>query len=225
MELLKESGGGYLTSTSIMANMPFAEYAVSEAVRHNIKCVGLHTNLTVGKPVIENPNLTDENGVFLYNRKQIDENPRLTYQDVYDEIKAQIKKVEECSGGKLKIDHIDAHHHLEDNENIGRAIYTIAKEMKLPVRNLGFSKDLKKPDVLFHDFTIKSVKLDTIKNMLAKYENTDLVVELVTHSGYVDEYTKSVTSYLGREKELSVLKQAKEQGIFEGVELISFSEI
>ena len=103
--------GGYITSTSVMANMEYAEYAIKEAVKNNISCIGLHINLTVGKPVIDNPRLTDENGMFLYNRKQI-ENPKLTYEDAYNEIKAQIELVDKYSDGLLKIDHLDMHHHL-----------------------------------------------------------------------------------------------------------------
>ncbi len=88
--------GGYITSTNIMANMPYAKYAVEKAIENNLKSVGLHINLTVGKPAIENAALTDENGNFLYNRKQI-ENPNLTYESVYNEIMAQIKQVEKYS--------------------------------------------------------------------------------------------------------------------------------
>ena len=75
--------GGYITSTNIMANMPFAKYAVEKAIENKIKSVGLHFNLTVGEPLTKNPLLTDENGVFLYNRKQI-ENTNLTYESVYN---------------------------------------------------------------------------------------------------------------------------------------------
>ena len=39
--------GGYITSTSLMVNMPFAKYAIDEAVKKNINCIGLHVNLTV----------------------------------------------------------------------------------------------------------------------------------------------------------------------------------
>ena len=54
--------GGVLTSTSIMANMGYAKYAVEQAIKNNISCVGLHINLTVGKPIIANPHLTDAGG-------------------------------------------------------------------------------------------------------------------------------------------------------------------
>lgn len=223
--ILDGIAGGVLTSTSVMANMPFAKYAIEKAVEKGIECVGLHTNLTVGKPVIENPNLTDENGVFLYNRKQIDENPKLTYGDVYKEIVAQIQKVKEYSHGKLKLDHIDVHHHLEDNVLMRDAVYNIAKEMHLPVRKQGYAFDLKAPDVCYKDFTIENVNIEAIENMVKECKDTDLIVEIVTHSGYIDDYTKTVTSYLGRDKELEVLTEAKKRGLFDGIELISFGDL
>lgn len=75
------------------------------------------------------------------------------------------------------------------------------------------------------DFTIENVNLEKIREIIEKYKNTNMTIELCTHSGYVDEETKSVTSYLGRENELNILRQAKAEGLFEGVELINFSDL
>ena len=215
--------GGYITSTSIMANMEYAEYAIKEALNNNINCIGLHINLTVGKPIIENINLIDDDGKFLYNRKQI-ENPKLTYEDAYNEIVAQINKVEEYSNGLIKIDHLDMHHHLNGNENITKATIDVAKEYNLPIRNM-FECDIKKPDILYHDFTIVDVSIENLEEFISKYKDQDVSVEIITHSGYIDEYTKGITSYLGRDKELEILKQAKDKGLFNGIELIDFKQL
>lgn len=179
---------GYITSTSIMANMTWVEYAIQKALEYNIDCIGLHINLTVGKPILKNDNLINNNGYFYYNKEQI-ENPKLTYQDAYNEIMAQVNAISNYSDGKLKIDHLDTHHHLMDNPNIKQAIVDIAQKLNLPIR-----------------------KCDNV------------VVELMTHPGLIDEYTKTVTSYLNREKELLVLKESKKLGLFEGIDLISFRE-
>ena len=215
--------GGYITSTSIMANMEYAEYAVKEAIKNNINCIGLHINLTIGKPVLKNSNLTDEDGVFLYNRKQV-ENPKLTYEDAYNEIKSQIELINKYSNGLIKINHLNTHHILCDNENIKNAEINIAKEYNIPIRN-EFECDVLRPDIFCMDFTIENVSLESIKNIINKYIDKDIVVELVTHSGYVDEYTKKWTSYLDREKELNILKEAKDKGFFDGIKLISYKEL
>ena len=215
---------GCITSTSIMINMPYAKYAVEKAIENNINCIGLHINLTVGKPVLKNANLTDENGVFIYNRKQIDRTD-INYQDVYEEIVAQINLFEKYSGGKLKLDHLDTHHHLVDNSVISQAIFDVAKKYGLPVRNWGgVPSYLKTPDVFMFNFTIKNVDYNYLKAYIEENKNKNGCFELATHSGYVDEETKTITSYLNRDAELEILKQAKQNGLFEGVELISFSQ-
>ena len=214
---------GYITSTSIMINMKYAEYAVQQAMKHNIDCIGLHINLTVGKPIIPNDNLTDEKGVFLYNKKQI-ENPKLTYEDAYNEIKAQIELFSKYSKGKIALDHLNCHHHLYDNKYILKAIIDIAKELDVPVRNEN-EIDYKSPDYLYMGFTIKNVEIDAILKMIDKYKNENKIIELCTHPGYVDDYTKTVTSYTGREKELIILKEAKQKGMFDKIELINFKQV
>lgn len=213
---------GYITSTSLMINMPFAKDAIKKALEHNLTCVGLHINMTVGKPVIANDNLTQENGDFLYNKNQID-NKKLTYEDAYKEIMAQIEKVREYSKGKLKIDHLDSHHFLMLNENIKMAVEDIAQELNIPVRNEN-NIQAKCPNITYMEFTIENVCLGAIEKMISKYKNKDIIVELVTHSGFVDEFTKTVTSYLNRKEELDVLMESKNNGLFEDIELINYSQ-
>lgn len=214
---------GYITSTSIMSNMPFAEYAIKKAIEQGINCIGLHINLTVGKPIIKNRNLVDNEGVFYYNRAQI-ENPKLTYQDAYNEIMAQMDIVSKYSNGKLKLDHLDTHHHLMDNPNIKQAIIDISKRFNMPIRKDNL-EEIKCPDVLYKDFTINNVNVDSIRNMIETYKEKNVVVELMTHPGFIDENTKLVTSYLNRENELNILKESKKAGLFEEVELINFQQI
>jgi hypothetical protein len=215
--------GGGITSTSIMANMPFAQYAIDEAVKFGINCIGLHVNLTVGKPLIKNPNLTDDNGVFYYNKAQIN-NEKLTYEDAYNEIMAQFNFVQEKSKGKIQIDHLDTHHHLRDNEKIRQAINDICKKFNLPIRKDKKDSDLKSPDYLFHDFTIENVNIETLKCFVEAYKSTDKIFEIMTHPGYIDDYTRTVTSYLDRDMELAILKEALALGVYEGVRLISYRE-
>ena len=213
--------GGYITSTTCMVNMPYAEYAIQQAIKNNIHCVGLHIVLTTGKPIIPNRNLTTESGDFYYNKNQINRTD-LKYEDVYNEIKAQINQFDKFSKGKLKIDHLDMHHHLFSNEIIKKAVLDIANEYNLPVRNEGKMENIKTPDVLCSDFTIENVNLGKLKEILKKYETSNLIVELMTHCGYIDEYTKTITSYWDRNKELEVLKQAKQNGFFERIKLVNF---
>lgn len=216
----------YITSTTIMVNMEYAEYAIKQAIENNINCIGLHVNLTIGKPIIKNENLTNNEGIFLYNKLQI-ENPKLTYEDAYNEIMAQIEKVHELSEGKIKVDHLDSHHSLCKNNKIRQAIVDIANKLQIPIRKeQSINKNIVKcPDIFYNDFSMKNINIEKLKEMLEEYKSQSVVVELLTHPGYIDEYTKSITSCLTRENELNVLKNAKLQGIFDNVELINFSDL
>lgn len=216
----------FITSTTIMVNMEYAEYAIKKAIENNISCIGLHVNLTVGKPIIKNKNLTDSEGKFLYNRFQI-ENEKLTYEDAYNEIMAQIEKVSEFSNGKIKIDHLDSHHGLCENNNTRQAIIDIANKLNIPIRkeqNIT-GDEVKCPNIYYNSFSIKNISIEKLEQMIIEYGNKDETVELLTHPGYIDEYTKTVTSCLTREEELNVLKKAKLQGLFNNIELINFSNL
>lgn len=215
---------GYITSTSLMVTMEAAKYAINKAIENNIDCIGLHINLTKGKPVIPNNHLTDENGNFLHRSIQLT-NPNLTYEDAYNEIKAQLDLVDKLSSGKLKIDHLDTHHFSCSNENIRKAKITIAKERNIPIRN-EFECDVLRPDVFNTDFSLVDVTYEKLESIINAYKDKDISMEIMVHPGYMDEHTMSLTSYnMEREKELEILKQAKENGLFDEIELISFHEL
>ncbi len=65
----------------------------------------------------------------------------------------------------------------------------------------------------------------TLSQTIQQLEQTDLTIELLSHPGYIDDYTKTITSYLDRDKELSTLKQAKEEGLFDKIQLIDYSAL
>ncbi len=146
---------------------------------------------------------------------------------------AQIERFDQLSNRKLKLDHLNTHHFILKNEKIKNALFDIAKKFNLPIRNeVGFTikneaelADIKHPDVTIFDFTIENVNIETLRSFINKFEKTKKVVELVTHCGYVDDYTKTITSYVARNKELQVLQQAKEEGLFDNIQLISFGDL
>ena len=216
--------GGYITSTSLMVTMEAGEYAIQKALENNITCVGLHINFTKGKPVIPNDHLMDESGNFLHRSIQLT-NPNLTFEDAYNEIKAQLDLVGKLSNGKLVIDHLDTHHFSCSHESIKKAKIAIAKERNIPIRN-EFECDVVRPDVFNTDFSLVDVTYENLKRIINKYKDQDIVMEIMVHPGYMDEHTMSLTSYnVEREKEIEILKQAKENGLFDGVELISFHDL
>lgn len=214
---------GYITSTTLMVNTPYTEYAIKKAIDNNINCIGLHFNLTIGKPIINNSNLVDEKGNFLYRWEQL-KNNKMSYDDVAKELEAQIETIDKISQGKIKIDHIDTHHFLLENDIVREVVIDFAQKMNIPVRREK-GVDFKSTDLFYEDFSLKNVEIGNLKEMILNYREQDIAIELMVHPGYIDEYTKKITSYLEREREIDILKEAKETGLFDGVELINFSNI
>jgi chitin disaccharide deacetylase len=115
---------GIVTSTTIMSNMPFAEYAASRANDYPRLSVGLHLNLTQGKPISAAgavDNLVDAEGYFLDSSTQ---SKNLQYnikaQDqVYIELKAQLKRALDFG---LKISHFDSHNGIQKRQAVTDAI-------------------------------------------------------------------------------------------------------
>ena len=72
---------------------------------------------------------------------------------------------------------------------------------------------------------MKNVNIDCLRSFIEKYSNTNLTIELLSHPGYIDDYTKTITSYLDRDKELNTLKQAKDEGLFDKIQLIDYAAL
>ena len=223
--------GGYVTSTSVMVNMPYAEYAMNKAIENDLDCIGLHIVFTKGKPVVPNKNLTDKNGEFFYKQAQI-ERTDLNYDDVCAEIEAQIQVFKKLAKGKLHINHFTTHHFLYPNNVIRKAVFDIARKYGVPVRNeLKISLDceeakgLTMPAMFFDDWSLVDVSYKKLESITNEIKNQNTTAELMVHTGYVDDETRATTSYLIRDVEMQVLKQAKENGLFDKIELIDFSRL
>ena len=101
----------------------------------------------------------------------------------------------------------------------------IAKERNIPIRN-EFECDVLRTDIFNTDFSLVDVTYEKLESIINEYKDKDISMELMVHAGYNDEHTTSLTSYnIEREKELEILKQAKENGLFDDIELISFHEL
>jgi len=99
---------GSISSTSVMVNMPFAE----DVVKLNTIGIGLHVNLTQGKPVLQ-PDLissiVDKNGVF-YDKPELLsllQSKKISPEHIYLEIEAQYRKLKEIYNGQIT--HVDSH--------------------------------------------------------------------------------------------------------------------
>jgi predicted glycoside hydrolase/deacetylase ChbG (UPF0249 family) len=105
---------GFLTSTSLMANMPAAEYAASRAARVPALAVGMHLNICQGKPILAPSkvrSLVDAEGNFfrpaalarkLWRRA-------VSAAEIEAEFRAQIRWAKEHG---IDPTHADSHQHM-----------------------------------------------------------------------------------------------------------------
>ena len=151
------------------------------------------------------------------------------YLDAKKELKAQIEKF--LASG-LTPTHIDHHHYFNEIPNILKAYLELAQEYNLPVRGmdenartLARQMGLKTTDEFSFAFHGNGVDISTFNVLKSLFWDKDITLEVLTHVGYIDDYTRTQTNYLRREDEIAVLKEAKQQGFFDNIDLISFSDL
>ncbi|MBQ7977052.1 MAG: ChbG/HpnK family deacetylase [Clostridia bacterium] len=220
---------GLISSTSIMMNTPYTDQAIELAKKHDIKNIGIHLNLTYGKSVLpasEVPSLVDENGTFHYVCML---GYYTQYLDAKKELKAQIEKF--LATG-LKPTHLDHHHYFNEIPNILKAYLELAKEYNLPVRAMdenarARAKEMgvKTTDEFSFAFHANGVDISTFGVLKSIFWKRDITLEVMATVGYIDDYTRTQTNYLVREDEIAVLREAKEQGYFDDIEMIGFGDI
>lgn len=105
---------GFLTSASLMTNMPAAEYAVARAQNLPNLGVGIHVNICQGAPLLSPakiPTLVDESGNFhspaVLARKLWTH--RVSGREIEAEFRAQIQWIKQQG---IVPTHADSHHHM-----------------------------------------------------------------------------------------------------------------
>ena len=226
IECLEE---GLVSSTTMMMNTPYTDEAIKLAKEHNIKNLGIHLNLTYGKSVLpasEIPSLVDGNGTFHYVCML---GYYTQYVDAKKELRAQIEKFLDSG---LIPDHLDHHHYFNEIPNILKAYLELAQEYKLPVRSmdenarkLAREMGVKTTDEFSFAFHGNGVDISTFDVLKSLFWGRNISLEVLTHVGYIDDYTRGQTNYLVRENEIEVLREAKEKGYFNDIELVGFKDI
>jgi predicted glycoside hydrolase/deacetylase ChbG (UPF0249 family) len=127
---------GYINSASLMANMPFFDEAVDLIHKNSfIKHVGIHANLTDGKPVsdFDLPEFLDENGNWALDK--VNQKYKLinsaAKQAFYKEVCAQIDK---ALSNKVAIDHLDSHRHVHTLPRFLQLFVQAAEAYKVKLR-------------------------------------------------------------------------------------------
>ncbi|MFE6073776.1 carbohydrate deacetylase [Paenibacillus sp. NPDC057886] len=197
---------GGITSTSMMVNMPGFDHALSLAQSLPDLGIGLHFNLTYGRPVTDPaivPSLVKPDGSFHQGQIGL----MRDIADIAKELDAQWNVLVQAS---LSPTHLDSHQLLHQNDPI---IFQIMAEKAVrentPLRKSQVqhsSLDIPVPwmtDMILLDTYGDHKGLQRLLQHLTKLP--DGITEIVCHPGYVDEPLREISNWLDiREHELAV---------------------
>ncbi|MBC1550983.1 carbohydrate deacetylase [Listeria sp. FSL L7-1434] len=219
---------GVLTSTTLMVTMPAFEHAVELSKQTPTLGIGLHLNLTLGKPMTNGASLVDETGEMIKPKFITPDYPYVE-EEVYQEFKAQYQRFVQFM--KKKPSHLDSHLFSTDiYQAASNAAKRLAEEVGIPLRN--------------HDTNgfehVKFMWEKPLEIPYGAYENLDYIydyassilcydyVEIMTHPGYLDSFIlENSTFSTPRANELeSLISTRMRQFINDNiVELISYHDI
>lgn len=111
---------GIVRSATLMMNMRYTDHAI-ELLKDTEIGLGIHLNITAGKPLLEHRYLIDENGLFKRNH----EFDQATLEEVENEWTAQIESAYEKG---LCLTHLDSHHHIHMMDEV---IFKLSKKLAL----------------------------------------------------------------------------------------------
>lgn len=194
--ILEAHEKGILTSTTALTNSKWFSFAMDEAKKYPSLGIGVHLNLTIGKPLTKASSLIDPNTVMFYRRPEKLFSYEVDYDEIYHEWKAQIERFIEVSGRYP--DHLDSHHFVTDyNEYTKEILNRLCREYNLPARMDGsffFTRGFYGPTV---------TRKDLIQILR---ENLSRDVEIMVHPGWCDLELYHKSSYsLKRVEEMDVL--------------------
>ena len=225
--ILEAHKNGIVSSTTLMVNMPACDHAIEIAKSNPTLGIGIHFNLTKGKPLTTVNSLTSPSGDFFKSYENVavaDEN------EIEKELRAQLGKF--LAYG-IEPSHFDSHHHVHLLPNVLNVVEKLAREYNKPIRKawyadlIGreFSKDTRGNDV-FGDFFGEDVTIETLKTIIKNAKGN--VLEIMCHPSFLDPDIYHGSSYnLGRINEYSILtsKEIKDFIKENNIELINFKQI
>lgn len=222
--ILSAHQNGILTSTTCMMNMPYAEYALKQAEHFPKLGVGVHLNMTIGKPLLSQAtSFVDKNGFFIRPKNYPQGQIHVDEDELYQEWKAQIEKYISLTGKKPT--HLDSHHHVHLLPWHTHIIKKLSQEYDVPIRQREQIIDTYQyvpcHDRMYDD----DIRIDYLKDIFSSYDET---LELMCHPALIDQRLYDISSYsLSRMKELQLLQSPEFLQLIQDnhIELISFQNI
>jgi predicted glycoside hydrolase/deacetylase ChbG (UPF0249 family) len=121
---------GIVSSTTLLATQPVARDILREALDAGLP-LGLHVNLTLGKPLTRGKSLVGPDGRFVRDPRRAA--ARASLKDVEAEVAAQVEKFLSLVGRAPT--HLDSHHHVALHEPVREVFIATAGRLGVPVRS------------------------------------------------------------------------------------------
>jgi chitin disaccharide deacetylase len=121
---------GIVTSTTVMITLDIDREQLAEARDCGLG-LGLHTNLTLGKPLTRGRSLVDGKGAFVRDARRAA--ARAEARDVRAEVEAQVARFEKLV--KRLPTHLDTHHHVGLYAPVRDVVLDVARTLGIPVRS------------------------------------------------------------------------------------------
>ncbi|HHU24996.1 MAG: chitin disaccharide deacetylase [Bacilli bacterium] len=219
--IIEAHKNGIVTSSTVMVTMPKIKHARKLSKRYPSLKLGLHLNMTLGKPLTDCPSLVKSNGEFFKPK----ENPDVTkFQkaEIKREFLAQYNRFVELF--QKKPTHFDSHLYAHQIYDVAKeVVYELSTEKDIPVR------DLETPNYKKACFIncFKAIDPETVDDLLQRLEIklTEMekveIAELMVHPAYIDDYLCLHSTYnTQRLVELEALTSSRIKEIIQNHDII-----
>lgn len=190
---------GIVTSATLMVSYPAAEAAARELHAYPDLGVGLHVQLTGGRPLTDPesiPSLVGADGRFPAKPEGHGE---LRLEEVLVEVEAQLARFSALVGGTPT--HLDSHHHSHRLPVVTEALARVARRIGVPVRRSSeaiaarlAADGIATTDHFVERFFGGEVRLDVLLEILARVPRGS--TELMCHPALVDAELEASSSYV-----------------------------
>jgi len=219
---------GIVTSTTVLVTADLDRDLVARLLDSDLG-VGVHVNLTLGRPLTRGGSLKDGDGRFVRDARRAA--ARVTTADARREIEAQIAKFQKVF--RRAPTHLDTHHHVGLHAPVREIILDVARALRVPVRSQDAaartrarSAGLRTPDHFFGEsgpgaYWSPATTLAMLRAL------PDGVSEFMTHPGWFD--ADLAYSRYGRQRETEMIglgtSAARASAAALGITLCSFAAL
>jgi hypothetical protein len=202
--ILRARRGGIVTSTTVLVTADVDRNQVAAALDSGLG-VGIHLNLTLGRPLTRAPSLVDTDRRFVRDGRRAA--ARAEVRDVEAEIEAQLERF--VTLARRTPTHLDTHHHVGLYPPVDEVLLRLAQRLGVPVRSQterararARTAALKTPDHFFGESGPAAYWTPArLRHVLKSLPPG--VSELMTHPGQFDEALAS--SRYGRQRETELV--------------------